>query len=33
MGEVSTIGLDIGKAVFQIHGIDADGAREYAIEQ
>jgi transposase len=26
MGEVSTIGLDIGKSVFQIHGIDADGA-------
>src|SRR5512144_2567826 len=26
MGEVSTIGLDIGKLVFQIHGIDADGA-------
>src|SRR5512144_3404910 len=26
MGEVSTIGLDIGKSVFQIHGIDADVA-------
>src|SRR5499426_1148193 len=26
MGEVSTIGLDIGKSVFQIHGVDADGA-------
>ena len=25
MGEVSTIGLDIGKSVFQIHGVDADG--------
>src|ERR1700694_2784230 len=25
MGEVSTIGLDIAKSVFQIHGIDADG--------
>ena len=24
MGEVSTIGLDIAKSVFQIHGIDAD---------
>ena len=26
MGEVSTIGLDIAKSVFQIHGIDAEGA-------
>src|SRR6516165_6215259 len=26
MGEVSTIGLDIGKSVFQIHGVDASGA-------
>jgi transposase len=26
MGEVSTIGVDIAKSVFQIHGIDADGA-------
>src|SRR5215469_3593302 len=25
MGEVSTIGVDIAKSVFQIHGIDADG--------
>jgi transposase len=25
MGEVSTIGLDIAKSVFQIHGVDADG--------
>ena len=25
MGEVSTIGLDIAKSVFQIHGIDGDG--------
>jgi len=25
MGEVSTIGLDIAKSVFQIHGIDANG--------
>ncbi len=25
MGEVSTIGLDIAKSVFQIHGIDTDG--------
>src|SRR5471030_2320169 len=25
MGEVSTIGLDIAKAVFQVHGVDADG--------
>jgi hypothetical protein len=24
MGEVSTIGLDIAKSVFQIHGADAD---------
>src|SRR5512136_2295950 len=26
MGEVSTIGLDIAKSVFQIHGVDDDGA-------
>jgi len=26
MGEVSTIGLDIAKAVFQVHGIDGAGA-------
>ena len=25
MGEASTIGVDIAKSVFQIHGIDADG--------
>src|SRR6202165_2748812 len=26
MGEVITIGVDIAKSVFQIHGVDADGA-------
>jgi transposase len=26
MGEVSTIGVDIAKSVFQIHGVDAEGA-------
>ena len=26
MGEVSTIGLDIAKSVFQIHGVNAGGA-------
>jgi transposase len=26
MGEVSTIGLDIAKSVFQVHGVDATGA-------
>lgn len=26
MGEVSTIGLDIAKSIFQVHGVDADGA-------
>jgi transposase len=26
MGEVSTIGLDIAKSVFQLHGVDVDGA-------
>jgi hypothetical protein len=25
MGEVSTIGVDIAKSVFQIHGVDTDG--------
>jgi hypothetical protein len=28
MGEVSTIGLDIAKAVFQVHGVDGSGAAE-----
>ena len=26
MGEVSTIGLDIAKSVFQVHGVDSAGA-------
>jgi transposase len=26
MGEVTTVGLDIAKSVFQVHGIDAEGA-------
>jgi transposase len=26
MGEVSTIGLDIAKSVFQVHGVDDTGA-------
>jgi hypothetical protein len=26
MGEVSTIGLDIAKSVFPVHGVDGDGA-------
>jgi transposase len=26
MGEVSTIGLDIAKSVFRLHGVDVDGA-------
>lgn len=26
MGEVSTIGLDIAKSIFQVHGVDGDGA-------
>ena len=26
MGEVSTIGVDIAKSVFQIHGVDVNGA-------
>src|SRR5215831_5911324 len=26
MGEVTTIGLDLAKHVFQVHGIDAEGA-------
>jgi transposase len=25
MGEVTTVGLDIAKSVFQVHGIDAEG--------
>ena len=27
MGEITTIGLDLAKHVFQVHGIDADGRR------
>jgi transposase len=26
MGEVTTIGLDVAKHVFQVHGVDAEGA-------
>lgn len=26
MGNVTTIGLDIAKNVFQVHGVDGDGA-------
>jgi transposase len=26
MGDVITIGLDIAKSVFQVHGVDVDGA-------
>ena len=26
MGEISTIGLDIAKSVFQVHGVDSAGA-------
>lgn len=26
MGTVTTIGLDLAKNVFQVHGVDADGA-------
>ena len=26
MGEVTTIGLDLAKQVFQVHGVDAKGA-------
>src|SRR6516165_7356657 len=26
MGEVTTIGLDLAKHVFQVHGVDAEGA-------
>jgi transposase len=27
MSEITTIGLDLAKHVFQVHGIDAQGAR------
>jgi hypothetical protein len=33
MGEVITIGLDIAKAVFQVHGVDGVGAVRYAERQ
>jgi transposase len=26
MGEVSTVGIDLAKSVFQLHGSDANGA-------
>jgi transposase len=26
MGQVSTIGLDLAKSIFQVHGADASGA-------
>jgi transposase len=25
MGEISTVGLDIAKSVFQVHGVDSSG--------
>ena len=25
MGQITTIGLDIAKSVFQVHGVDAEG--------
>ena len=25
MGQIATIGLDIAKSVFQVHGVDAEG--------
>jgi hypothetical protein len=28
MGEVVTIGLDIAKSVFQVHGVDSAGAED-----
>ena len=30
MGEVTTIGLDLAKHVFQVHGVDAQGCRGFA---
>ena len=32
MGEVSTIGLDIAKSIFQIHGVGADGTWKLVID-
>jgi hypothetical protein len=32
MGEVSTIGLDIAKSVFQVHGVDVDDAERTSLE-
>ena len=26
MGEITTVGLDLAKNVFQVHGVDAEGA-------
>ena len=31
MQTVTTIGLDIAKSVFQVHGIDAEGKRRYVL--
>jgi transposase len=31
MKEVSTIGLDIAKSVFQVHGVDASGKNDLLI--
>jgi hypothetical protein len=30
MGEVSTIGVDIAKSVFQIHGVDAGHRQNFS---
>ena len=32
MQTVTTIGLDIAKSVFQVHGIDAEGSRGHQSE-
>jgi hypothetical protein len=31
MQTVTTIGLDIAKSVFQVHGIDAEGTCSFAV--
>jgi len=31
MQTVTTIGLDIAKSVFQVHGIDAAGVRQHGL--
>ena len=31
MGDIITIGVDLAKSVFQVHGVDAEGRWSFAV--